>query len=78
MPTDIGIKSTNYSFEYDPVGDAPQYWGNPLAMLNALAAFEYVHGYYLSPNANGDARTRCRTGTTTPPWRTRINEPANG
>jgi PE-PPE domain len=53
LPTK-GIKSTNYSFEYDPVGDAPQYWGNPLAMLNALAAFEYVHGYYLSPNENGD------------------------
>jgi hypothetical protein len=52
LPTD-GIKSTNYSFEYDPVGDAPEYWGNPVAMLNALAAFEYVHGYYLSPNENG-------------------------
>jgi hypothetical protein len=52
LPTD-GIKTTNYSFEYDPVGDAPQYWGNPVAMLNALAAFEYVHGYYLSPNENG-------------------------
>ena len=22
-------------------------------MLNALAAFEYVHGYYLVPNSNG-------------------------
>uniref|UniRef100_A0A5Q5BFU7 PE-PPE-like protein n=2 Tax=unclassified Mycobacterium TaxID=2642494 RepID=A0A5Q5BFU7_MYCSS len=53
LPTDIGVKSTNYSFEYDPVGDAPQYWGNPLAMLNALMAFEYVHGYYLDPNSNG-------------------------
>ncbi|MCK0173767.1 PE-PPE domain-containing protein [Mycolicibacterium sp. F2034L] len=53
LPTDIGIKSTNYSFEYDPVGDAPLYWGNPLAVLNALAAFEYVHGYYLDPNSNG-------------------------
>jgi hypothetical protein len=53
LPT-TGIKSTNYSFEYDPVGDAPQYWGNPLTMLNALAAFEYVHGYYLSPNSNGE------------------------
>ena len=53
LPTDIGIKSVNYSFEYDPVGDAPSYWGNPLAMLNAVAAFEYVHGYYLVPNANG-------------------------
>lgn len=53
LPTDIGIKSTNYSFEYDPVGDAPSYWGNPFAMLNAIAAFEYVHGYYLVPNDNG-------------------------
>lgn len=52
LPTS-GIKSTNYSFEYDPVGDAPQYWGNPVTMLNALAAFEYVHGYYLVPNDNG-------------------------
>jgi hypothetical protein len=52
LPTNIGIKSINYSFEYDPVGDAPLYWGNPLAMLNALAAFEYVHGYYLDPNSN--------------------------
>lgn len=53
LPTDIGIKSVNYSFEYDPVGDAPSYWGNPIAMLNAVAAFEYVHGYYLVPNDNG-------------------------
>jgi hypothetical protein len=52
LPT-TGIPSTNYSFEYDPVGDAPLYFGNPLAVLNALAAFEYVHGYYLSPNENG-------------------------
>ncbi|OPX11469.1 hypothetical protein B1790_07955 [Mycobacterium sp. AT1] len=52
LPTDIGIKSTNYSFEYDPVGDAPQYWGNPLALLNALVALEYVHGYYLDPTSN--------------------------
>jgi hypothetical protein len=56
LPT-TGIPSTNYSFEYDPVGDAPQYWGNPLALLNALAAFEYVHGYYLSPNENGESDT---------------------
>jgi hypothetical protein len=56
LPT-TGIKSTNYSFEYDPVGDAPLYFGNPLAVLNALAAFEYVHGYYLSPNENGTTDT---------------------
>ncbi|MBX5485723.1 MAG: PE-PPE domain-containing protein [Mycolicibacterium hassiacum] len=40
-------------FEYDPVMYAPRYWGNPFAMLNALAAFETVHGYYLTPNGNG-------------------------
>lgn len=56
LPT-TGIKSTNYSFEYDPVGDAPQYWGNPVTMLNALAAFEYVHGYYLAPNSNAPTDT---------------------
>jgi hypothetical protein len=55
LPTDIGVKSINYSFEYDPVGDAPLYWGNPLAVLNALAAFEYVHGYYLVPNSNDES-----------------------
>lgn len=52
LPTDIGVKSTNYSFEYDPVGDAPQYWGNPLAVANALFGFVYVHGYYLDPTSN--------------------------
>ena len=52
LPTDIGVRSYNYSFEYDPVGDAPLYWGNPVTMLNALAAFEYVHGNYLVPNSN--------------------------
>lgn len=55
LPTDIGIKSTNYSFEYDPVGDAPSYWGNPVAMLNAVFAFEYVHGFYLVPDDDSDA-----------------------
>jgi hypothetical protein len=56
LPT-TGISSTNYSFEYDPVGDAPEYWGNPVAILNALAAFEYVHGFYLAPNENGESDT---------------------
>lgn len=52
LPTDIGIKSTNYAFEYDPVGDAPLNWWNGLAVLNALFAFQYVHGNYLVPNTN--------------------------
>jgi hypothetical protein len=57
LPTDIGIKSTNYVFEYDPVGDAPLYLLNPFSLLNALAAFQYVHGYYLVPNSNDPTGT---------------------
>lgn len=53
MPTDTGIPITSVGFEYDPVMYAPLYWGNGLTMLNALAAFETVHGYYLTPDGNG-------------------------
>jgi pimeloyl-ACP methyl ester carboxylesterase len=52
-PVDTGIPMTSIGFEYDPVMYAPLYWGNPLAMLNAFAAFDNVHGYYLTPNGNG-------------------------
>ena len=52
LPTGIGIKSTNYAFQYDPVGDAPLYLLDPFSLLNALAAFYYVHGNYLVPNSN--------------------------
>jgi len=52
-PVDTGVPMTSYGFEYDPVMYAPLYWGNPLTLLNALAAFETVHGYYLTPNGNG-------------------------
>jgi len=53
MPTDTGIPIDSIGFEYDPVMYAPLYWGNPFSMFNALAAFETVHGYYLTPNGNG-------------------------
>ncbi len=56
MPVDIdALKGKIYTvgFQYDPVMYAPLYWGNPIALLNALAAFETVHGYYLTPNGNG-------------------------
>jgi hypothetical protein len=53
MPTDTGIPITSIGFEYDPVMYAPLYGGNLFAMLNALAAFETVHGFYLTPNGNG-------------------------
>lgn len=53
MPTivDTGIPMTSVHFEYDGTGDAPVYWGNPLAVLNSLAGFWYVHGQMLWPNA---------------------------
>ncbi len=53
MPTivDTGIPMTSVHFEYDGTGDAPVYWGNPLAVLNTLAGFWYVHGQMLWPNA---------------------------
>src|SRR6478672_6965487 len=56
MPVDIdALKGKIYTvgFQYDPVVYATLYWGNPIAFLNALAAFETVHGYYLTPNGNG-------------------------
>lgn len=52
-PTDLGVDMTTIGFEYDPVMYAPLYWGNPLAMFNAFAAFDNVHGYYLTPNGKG-------------------------
>lgn len=53
MKPDTGVNYISYAFHYDPVADAPRYWGNPFAMINAIAALETVHGYYLSPNGNG-------------------------
>lgn len=52
-PTDVGIKTTDISFEYDGVSDFPVYPLNLLAVANAIAGFQYVHGYYLVPNGNG-------------------------
>ncbi|MEU0499093.1 PE-PPE domain-containing protein [Mycobacterium sp. NPDC006124] len=57
MKTDNGFDTTAIGFQYDPVTYAPRYWGNPLALLNAVAALETVHGYYLSPNGNGPTDT---------------------
>src|SRR6478672_5924825 len=56
MPVDIdALKGKIYTvgFQYDPVVYATLYWGNPISFLNALAALETVHGYYLTPNGNG-------------------------
>ena len=53
-PTDTGIPMTGIGFEYDPVMYAPLYWGNPLALFNAFAAFDNVHGYYLTPDGTNN------------------------
>jgi hypothetical protein len=57
MAVDTGIRATAIGFDYDPVMYAPRYLTNPFALLNALAAFVDVHGYYLSPNGNDETAT---------------------
>ena len=57
MNPDTGVNYTSYGFEYDPVVNAPKYFGNAFALVNALAAFENVHGYYLAPNGNDPTAT---------------------
>ncbi|WP_163796997.1 PE-PPE domain-containing protein [Mycolicibacterium sediminis] len=57
MTPDPLVKQTVMSFHFDPVGDAPRYFGNPFALLNAVAALETVHGFYLTPNGNGPTET---------------------
>ncbi|BBX18609.1 PE-PPE domain-containing protein [Mycolicibacterium duvalii] len=64
MPVDTGIQTTSIGFEYDPVVLAPRFWGNPFAVLNALAAFDTVHGYYLSPDGNDEPTTTMPYGYT--------------
>ena len=51
-PVNTGIPMTTIAFQYDPVVGSPLYWGNVLPLLNALAAFDTVHGFYLAPNGN--------------------------
>jgi hypothetical protein len=75
-PTDTGIVSENYAFAYDLVGDSPNFWGNPLALLNSIAALEYVHGYYLTPNGN-DEMSGLPYGYTDAELQAAINNPAN-
>jgi hypothetical protein len=49
--------ATDFALQYDGVADFPAYpLVNPLADLNAIAGFSYVHGTYLAPNGD-DAPT---------------------
>ena len=56
-PNNIGIKTTDYVFQYDGLADFPLYLTNPFAVLNAIAGFVYVHGNYLLPNGNDPTGT---------------------
>ncbi len=40
---------------YDGVADFPQWLANPVAVLNAVAGFQYIHGTYLAPNGDDPA-----------------------
>ncbi len=55
--------ATDFALQYDGVVDSPQWLLNPLAVGNALAGFEYVHGTYLAPD-DGDAATATPYGYT--------------
>ncbi|OBB06933.1 hypothetical protein A5662_09830 [Mycobacteriaceae bacterium 1482268.1] len=42
--------ATDFALQYDGVVDFPQWLLNPVALLNAAAGFQYVHGTYLAPD----------------------------
>jgi len=42
----------DFALQYDGVVDFPQWLLNPVALLNAVAGFQYVHGTYLAPNGD--------------------------
>jgi hypothetical protein len=48
----LPIPVTDIAFEYDPIGDAPAYPLNALAMANALLGLVYIHTTYIAPNGN--------------------------
>ncbi len=55
--------ATDFALQYDGVVDSPQWLLNPLAVGNALAGFQYVHGTYLAPD-DGDAPSATPYGYT--------------
>jgi hypothetical protein len=46
------VCTTDFALQYDGVVDFPQWLANPVADLNAVAGFAYVHGTYLAPNGD--------------------------
>ncbi|MGV0815617.1 PE-PPE domain-containing protein [Mycolicibacterium boenickei] len=55
-PTDTApdgvINTDDIALQYDGVADAPSWLLNPLALVNALAGFEYTHPTYLAPDGD--------------------------
>ena len=49
VPTNTGMLTTDIAMKWDIIADAPVVITNPIAMLNALLGFEYVHGTYPDP-----------------------------
>lgn len=73
MPTDTGIKTTDIAMKWDIIADAPLYVTNPLAMINAILGFEYVHGTYPQPTAASPDETP--GGYTAEQWRWLMDHP---
>ncbi|MHC9293521.1 PE-PPE domain-containing protein [Mycobacterium sp. LTG2003] len=53
-PTNTSDEVNTYdiALQYDGVADAPSWLLNPLALVNALAGFEYTHPTYLAPDGD--------------------------
>ena len=75
-PIDTGIPFTSIVFQYDGVSNSPIAWGNLLAVANAFAGFDQIHGTYLDPNENGDF-TGLPDGYTPAELQAALNDPAN-
>lgn len=45
------VCTTDFALMYDGVADFPQWLANPVAVLNAVAGFQYIHGTYLAPDS---------------------------
>lgn len=75
MATDTGIQTTDIAFKWDIIADAPLYITNPLAMVNALLGFWYVHGTYPNPNAANPNSTP--GGYSQAQWQDMMDHPEN-
>ncbi len=67
------VCATDVALQYDGVVDSPQWLLNPLAIGNALAGFQYVHGTYLSPD-DGESPTAHPYGYTVDEVKTAIDK----